>query len=202
MGAFIVVLILLVIIAIAASSGSQQNMATQNNNRAKEVQKAQEIELKETPDAKGEPFQKFYCEVAGLYHHVSNPKPGAFFGFAAPEPNNQYDHDAIAIYDNDITLIGYVPRADHDIYFDYFPDKAASFVAGYYYLGYDYKMYCKVYFVRVHSWEYARDELDSLARSFVKNGKCIRVDGYDSMMEYIDGKINERDAKIDTNLNQ
>ena len=54
---------------------------------------------------------EFFCRIAGVEHHKN--ECGAFIGFVCAEPDNKYDKNAIAVYDEDSKLVGYIPRSEH-----------------------------------------------------------------------------------------
>ena len=161
--------------------------------------KPREIEFKETPDPEGEPMSKFSCAVAGIKFHEISVKVGGFLGYAAPEPDNSYDPDAVAIYNHETIVIGYVPRKAQDEYMEYFPDRAPAFVAGYVNKSSDDKLSGKAYFVRVHSWEYARYELVSLCVWMKKKKGIDTFNGYEEVLHKIDAQIAQKRADNNSN---
>lgn len=52
----------------------------------------------------------YFCAIAGVQHHNNAQDIGGFLGYVCPEPTNQYDKNAIAVYRNDKKLIGYIPK--------------------------------------------------------------------------------------------
>ena len=66
------------------------------------------------PEAK-QPEEKvrnidYYSKIAGVYYHDTTLDIGGFIGYIAPEPTNEHDPDAIAIYRHDDKLMGYIPK--------------------------------------------------------------------------------------------
>lgn len=55
-----------------------------------------------------EDYRHFH--ISGLKHHVNENNWGTFNGYAIAEINNPYDSNAIAIYENNGILLGYVPK--------------------------------------------------------------------------------------------
>lgn len=54
----------------------------------------------------------FETRVAGAQHHCDDGDIGGFMGYIAPDPNNEYDKKAIAIYRNDGKHLGFIPKDD------------------------------------------------------------------------------------------
>lgn len=54
----------------------------------------------------------FETKLAGAQHRCNDNDIGGFIGYIAPEPNNAYDKNAIAVYRNDGKQVGYIPRDD------------------------------------------------------------------------------------------
>lgn len=54
----------------------------------------------------------FDSRVAGAQYHCDDSDIGGFLGYIEPEPNNEYDKNAIAIYSNDGKHLGYIPKGD------------------------------------------------------------------------------------------
>lgn len=52
----------------------------------------------------------YFCTIAGVQYHNSTQDIGGFLGYVCPEPTNQYDKNAIAVYRNGKKLIGYIPK--------------------------------------------------------------------------------------------
>ena len=147
------------------------------------------VRFRETPLPEGEPLAKFSCSIAGLSHHQNNIVLGGFVGFAVHESNNPYDNLAIAIYNCNGELMGYVPAKAHGDYLAYFPDKAPCFVVGYIDTTSDSRFTSKVYFVRIHSWRYAKDEIESLCHWITDNKHYLISSGYKEIMEQIDEQL-------------
>ena len=61
-----------------------------------------------TIKASGNP--DYFCAIAGVQYHNSTQDIGGFIGFVCPEPTNAYDKNAIAIYNFDKKLVGYIPK--------------------------------------------------------------------------------------------
>lgn len=54
----------------------------------------------------------FKTKLAGAQHHCDDDDIGGFLGYIAPEPDNEYDKNAIAVYRNNGKHVGYIPRED------------------------------------------------------------------------------------------
>lgn len=65
------------------------------------------------PSSKPRPKRAtFESRVAGAQHHCDDSDIGGFMGYIAPDPNNEYDKRAIAIYRNDGKHLGFIPKDD------------------------------------------------------------------------------------------
>ena len=144
------------------------------------------VRIKETPLPEGEPLAKFSCSIAGLSHHQNNITLGGFVGYAIHEKNNPYDNLAIAIINANGELLGYVPAKAHGEYLAYFPDKVPCFVVGYIDTTSDSRFTSKAYFVRIHSWQYAKYEIDSLCKWIIDKKHLPISSGYKEVMEQIE----------------
>lgn len=128
--------------------------------------------FEESPADYGVPVSKFGCRIAGLQHHWVNVLPGGFIGYADAEPWNMEDNEAIAIYDIDGNIVGYVPKKAKDEYDIEFPDKATCLVVGWIReeseLERKYSSY--VIFIRIHSWQYAFEEFVKTIKMYQRKG--------------------------------
>lgn len=65
------------------------------------------------PSSKPRPKRAtFESRVAGAQYHCDDGDIGGFMGYIAPDPNNEYDKKAIAIYRNDGKHLGFIPKDD------------------------------------------------------------------------------------------
>lgn len=55
----------------------------------------------------------FYTYIAGINFRCNARDEGGFLGYAAPEPDNEYDRNAVAVYRNDGKLLGYIPKKEN-----------------------------------------------------------------------------------------
>lgn len=55
----------------------------------------------------------FSTYIAGINFRCNARDAGGFLGYAVPEPDNEYDTNAVAIYRNDGKLLGYIPKKDN-----------------------------------------------------------------------------------------
>ena len=180
-------LLFIVFTALKDRSGETANIETAETSSDKSDYNGESgIRFKETPLQMGEPLAKFSCSIAGLSHHQHNITLGGFVGYAVHEKNNPYDSLAIAIYNANGGLMGYVPAKAHGEYLAYFPDKAPCFVVGYIDTTYDSRFTSKVYFVRIHSWQYAKNEIESLCRWLSDKKDYLISSGYSEVMGQID----------------
>ena len=175
----IFVVIIIGIIAGVAAADSKTSISKTSTET--------ELELHETPDPNGEPMSKLSCFIAGLAHHRDDIKLGGFVG---------YDELAIAIYNCDGKLYGYVPRQMHDDYLSFFPDKVPAFVVGFVDIDADGFLRGKAYFVRNHSWEYAKNEISDLIK-WMQADKGIEMQrSYETVLQEIDVQIAQKHAKM------
>lgn len=69
--------------------------------------------FKSRPQSKPRPKRAtFESRVAGAQYHCDDSDIGGFMGYIAPDPNNEYDKKAIAIYRNDGKHLGFIPKDD------------------------------------------------------------------------------------------
>lgn len=54
----------------------------------------------------------FETKLAGAQYHCDDDDIGGFLGYIAPEPDNEYDKNAIAVYRNNGKHVGYIPKDD------------------------------------------------------------------------------------------
>lgn len=54
----------------------------------------------------------FETKLAGAQYRCTDDDIGGFLGYIAPEPDNEYDKNAIAVYRNNGKHVGYIPRED------------------------------------------------------------------------------------------
>lgn len=194
MTALILIIFAVIFIAVIAVISSTDSV-NKNSDSSSEI----EIVFHETPDPDGEPFSKFYCYIAGLSYHQESIQLGGFVGYGIWDRQNAYDKLAIAIYNSNGKLYGYVPKEMHKEYLSYFPDKAPAFIVGYVEIDADRTLHGKAYFVRNHSWEYAKYEISDLIKWVRKNKNVEMQEGYESVLNQIDEQI-EQKHKNDTNM--
>lgn len=54
----------------------------------------------------------FETKLAGAQYRCTDDDIGGFLGYIAPEPDNEYDKNAIAVYRNNGKHVGYIPKDD------------------------------------------------------------------------------------------
>lgn len=70
-----------------------------------------EIVVETVNDEEENPIDgSFLTYITGINHHCTLSDIGGFKGVVAPEPTNQYDKNAVAIYRNDSKLLGYISK--------------------------------------------------------------------------------------------
>lgn len=189
----VLILLIFVVIIIGIIAGVA---AADSKTSISKTSTETELELHETPDPNGEPMSKFSCFIAGLAHHRDDIKLGGFVGYGVWDHQNPYDELAIAIYNCDGKLYGYVPRQMHDDYLSFFPDKAPAFVVGFVDVDADGFLRGKAYFVRNHSWEYAKNEISDLIK-WMQTYKGIEMQrSYETVLQEIDVQIAQKHAKM------
>lgn len=67
---------------------------------------------KATPTKSRPKRATFDSRVAGAQHHCDDSDIGGFIGYIEPDPYNEVDKKAIAIYRNDGKHLGYIPKED------------------------------------------------------------------------------------------
>lgn len=187
MGGFIFALIVIVIaIPLIIYVTNDNNTSTDespepaNNSR---FGQEMDVVFKETPSPDGEPLAKFSCSIAGLPYHQDNIILGGFVGYAVHEKDNPYDNLAIAIFNIHGGLMGYVPAKAHNEYLAFFPDKVPCYVVGYIDVTSDSRFVSKVYLIRIHSWRYAKVEIESLCRWLSVKRRYTSIDGLDETID-------------------
>ena len=210
MVALIIVIIGLVSIIVFALKGDNktENITNLAQKTAEPSEKSNygrdsEVKFRETPSPEGEPLAKFACSIAGLSHHQDNIVLGGFIGFAVHESNNPYDNLAIAIYNVNGGLMGYVPAKAHGEYLAYFPDKVPCYVVGYIDTTEDSRFTSKAYFIRIHSWLYAKNEIESLCEWLKNKRHYPNINGYNEIMENLNEMLKpdveaDKSSQIDT----
>lgn len=64
-------------------------------------------------NCKGDPHDdEFYTYISGAFHHATESELGGFYGVVTPEPDNTYDHNAMAVCNTDMKLLGYIPASE------------------------------------------------------------------------------------------
>ena len=61
-------------------------------------------------------------DIAGLRYHCTEEDCGTIVGYVKPEPSNQHDPRAQAVFRSDGKLLGYIPRTQLDWYEDFNED--------------------------------------------------------------------------------
>lgn len=156
--------------------------------------------LVETPDWRGQPKSLFSCTIAGLEYHIENMVYGGFVGYSAPQPKNPHDRNAVAIYNIDGKLIGYVPRRAHEAYRSHFPDDVTTYAIGFTEVDDIGKFRSNVWLVRIHSYEYARKELIRMSK-VIKKKYGYDIDRLNVVLEQIDGII-KQDNQVDKQVKE
>ncbi len=102
MALIITAIIILILIAVATRTSDKKK-------KRKPAAKVQQVTvtITETPAD-----LTWYGRIAGVVYHVDKSDVGGFMGYVAPDPDNEHDPDACAVYRNGGKLVGYIPKAD------------------------------------------------------------------------------------------
>jgi hypothetical protein len=95
-------------------------------------------------EADGEEWKEpsYLCSIAGAQYHNTRKNIGAFLGTVQPDPGNEHDPNAIAIYDGK-RLVGFIPRAEQADFREW-ADKPKLLCVGFIQAGDDVPLYGKV----------------------------------------------------------
>lgn len=122
----------------------------------------------------------FNTYIAGINHHCNQSDIGGFIGVVAPEPNNPYDKNAVAIYRNDSNpkLLGYIGKNDLSEYREWCKGKPFTCV-GYIMAGDDAPVYGRIKVIKPYNENFVKDETDDYIRWMIKKyGKEFLPKGY------------------------
>lgn len=122
----------------------------------------------------------FNTYIAGVNHHCNYSDVGGFVGVVAPEPNNPYDKNAVAIYRNGASpkLLGYIGKSELNPYRKWCKNKPFTCV-GYIMPGDDAPVYGRIKVIKPYNEDFIKAETDSYIRWMVgKYGKKYMPEGY------------------------
>lgn len=122
----------------------------------------------------------FNTFIAGINHHCDKSDIGGFVGIVAPEPNNPYDKNAVAIYRSNFNpkLLGYIGKSDLAKYRKWCECKPFTCV-GYITEGDDAPVYGRLKVIKPYNEKFVRDETDSYVRWMInKYGEAFLPNGY------------------------
>jgi hypothetical protein len=122
----------------------------------------------------------FNTYIAGVNHHCDYSDIGGFVGVVAPEPNNPYDKNAIAIYRNDSNpkLLGYISKSELAEYRQWCDNKPFTCV-GYIIPGDESPVYGKIKVIKPYNEDFVKSETDSYVRWMIKKyGSNFLPKGY------------------------
>lgn len=111
----------------------------------------------------------FNTYIAGINYHCDQSDIGGFIGVVAPEPNNPYDKNAVAIYRNDSNpkLLGYIGKNDLSEYREWCKGKPFTCV-GYIMVGDDAPVYGRIKVIKPYNENFVKNETDDYIRWMIK----------------------------------
>ncbi len=122
----------------------------------------------------------FFCPIAGARYYNKKKDIGAFLGAVKPDPGNEHDPNAIAIYDGK-RLVGYIPKEEQKDFREW-SDKPNLLCVGFIQEGDDCPIYGKVKVLDcseeragIEVLKFVRWMVDSFGIGFIPNG--FTVDG-------------------------
>ena len=78
--------------------------------------------------------KRFYASnIAGVSFYNTSANVGPFIGYMEYQPNNAYDPHAVAVYEHNGRLIGYLPKSEHRKYSSWIEKMNRVTVVGYIY---------------------------------------------------------------------
>lgn len=138
-----------------------QSTSSDNSENTSSVQREIIVETLDEPEDMLN--ASFTTSIAGINYHCDKADVGGFIGVVAPEPDNKYNKNAMAIYRNDTKLLGYIPESQLDEYIAWSDCKPFTCV-GYIEVGSQYPIHGKVKIIKPYNSKYVEDE----TRSYVK----------------------------------
>lgn len=150
-------LLIIVYFAFSKVSKSEPKNKYYNDNEEEDTEEEDDDEEEEEYEE-----DSFNTYIAGVDHYLTEDNIGAFVGIVAPEPGSQYDDNAIAVYNMNDQVIGYIPRYKQADY------KKFSNNAPYPCVGYiipsnsnKYTLYGRVKVIKPYNEEYINHEISS-----------------------------------------
>jgi hypothetical protein len=133
----------------------------------------QEIVIETVDDEEGDLIDgSFLTYIAGINHHCSASDIGGFTGVVAPEPTNQYDKNAVAIYRSDSKLLGYISKSELSEYHEWSRGKPFTCV-GYITGGNNAPLKGRVKIIKPYNEQFVKKETDEyiqwMVNKFEKN---------------------------------
>lgn len=118
-------------------------IGTKSKPQLEEAPQATEPKGEEELEEEGEWKQPtYFCSIAGARYHNKKKNIGSFLGTVQPDPDNEHDPNAIAIYDGK-RLVGYIPRDEQEAFREW-SDKPKLLCVGFIQKEDDYPIYGKV----------------------------------------------------------
>lgn len=62
---------------------------------------------------------EYHTYIAGLHHYIAYEDVGGFSGYVVADPNNAFDNKAMAVCNDKMKILGYIPAKELDDYRDW-----------------------------------------------------------------------------------
>ena len=111
-GIIAIIVSVVIIVALIFGNIGDSKPATSPSTQKKEF--SMDIEMLGDEQKQKDDYSDYFFNtyIAGASHHCTNKDVGVFAGFAVPDPDNEYDKDAVAIINNDGKLLGYIAKKE------------------------------------------------------------------------------------------
>ena len=150
--AFIIILSIIVFTYSRSSPSDHSSQKVSSNQR--------EITVMTLDEPEDMIDGSFTTSIAGITYHCDKTDIGGFIGVVAPDPDNKYNKNAMAIYRNDTKLLGYIPESQLNEYRIWSDCKPFTCV-GYIEPGDQYPIHGKVKIIKPYNSKYVEDETRS-----------------------------------------
>lgn len=148
----------------------------------------------------------YFCTIAGVQYHNDTQDIGGFLGYVRPEPTNQYDKNAIAVYRKDKRLIGYIPKNEQKDFREW-SDKNFLPCVGFIKAGGDVPLYGKVKVIDSDPDEaefevirFIKWLVSNFGVNFIPKGFDVNIDKElktkKDWLEFLDSEIEKRENEL------
>lgn len=148
----------------------------------------------------------YFCTIAGAQYHNSTQDIGGFIGFVCPEPTNVYDKNAIAIYNFDKKLVGYIPKKEQKAFREW-SSKDSLLCVGFVAKGDDAPLYGKVKVIDCDPDEtelevirFIKWLVSNFGVKFIPKGFDVNTDKElktkKDWLEFLDSEIEKRESEL------